>query len=332
MPALLPDLTPYYPFEGMQFGFTRCFLCGTATTPPADTVPVFADWLMSRYQLHDRQIKLLDQSVRTFSELRISCCTQCRTRHVEPLEARVEAATEAGPAALKALDEKTVFLWLGKMFYGILVTELLTELDPLAKPLYPLAENAQMLRRFQAFFQTFQALRVPIVFEDFSPASIFVLEADPSQDTVPFEYDDDLTTMAFSIKLDGIVLLGCLADNGIIGQAMSKVYQDARRPLHPIQIAEFKARVYYAAYLFNVVPDYFPRPVKPGDTELVYDTLIDDITSAIFNPWENGAYGQSLQEMWKRWEIPYADIMRDPQQPMSYLYDEAGQPQVLTVL
>ena len=30
------------------------------------------------------------------------------------------------------------------------------------------------------------------------------------------------------------------------------------------------------------------------------DTLIDDITGDIFNPWENSAYAQSLLEMWKR--------------------------------
>ena len=94
----------------------------------------------------------------------------------------------------RALDEQTLFLWLGKMFYGVLVTELLNELDPLAVPQYPLAENAQMLRRFQAFFQPLQALRVPMKYDDFMPGSVFILETDPAQDDMPFEYDDDLST------------------------------------------------------------------------------------------------------------------------------------------
>jgi hypothetical protein len=107
------------------------------------------------------------------------------------------------------------------------------------------------------------------------------------------------------------------------------VVTDADRPLHPIQVAEFKARVYYGAYLFNVVPDYYARPVKTGADHLVYDTLIDDITSAVFNPWENAAYAQSLQEMWKRWQISPAAIMRNPSLPLSFLYDEKGEPRVL---
>ncbi|GAB2772926.1 hypothetical protein HNQ93_000836 [Hymenobacter luteus] len=325
----LDDLTLYDPFEGMRFTMHRCFLCGTPTAPPQDTIPVFADWLMTRYNLRERQIKLLDMSIVQYQDLRIACCPRCRTQHVEPLEARMEAAAEKGVAGFREVDEQTLFLWLGKMFYGILVTELLTELDPLARPQYPLAENALLLRRFQAFFQPLQALRVPMEYDDFTPASIFILEADPREDTMPFEYDDDLSTMGFSIKLGNAVLVACLVDNGIIQQAMRRVYQDAYRPLHPVQIAEFKARVYYAAYILNVIPDYYPRAVRPGDTEVVLDTLIDDVTTSIFNPWENSAYGQSLLEMWKRWQIPLEEILRNPAEPLTFLYDADGQPQVL---
>ncbi|MET4105689.1 hypothetical protein [Hymenobacter sp. UYP22] len=322
-------LTLYDPFEGMQFSMHRCFLCGNPTAPPQDTVPVFADWLMTRYGLRERQIKLLDMSIVQYQNLRIACCPTCRTQHVEPLEARVEAAAQQGIRGFRQLDDQTLFLWLGKMFYGVLVTELLTEMDPLAKPQYPLAENAQLLRRFQAFYQPLQALRVPMEYEDFVPGSLFILEADPAQDEMPFEYDDDLSTIAFSIKLDETVLVACLVDNGIIRQAMRRVYQDAYRPLHPVQVAEFKARVYYAAYLLNVVPDYYPRPVKPGDQEVVMDTLIDDVTGDIFNPWENSAYAQSLLEMWKRWQIPLEEIVRNPAEPLTFLYDAEGQPQVV---
>lgn len=323
-------LALYDPLDGMRLGPQYCFLSGVPVVPGVDSVPVFADWLMTRYDLNDRHILLLDQSIRPYQELRIPCSPACRTNHVEPLEREVEAAAAQGLAGLRALDEKTLFLWLGKMFYGVFINELINELDPLVKPRYPLAENAQMFRRFQAFFQTFQALRVPITFEDFTPASIFILEADPTEDTIAFEYDDDLTTMVFSIKLGNAVLVACLVDNGIIGQAMRRVYADAQRPLHPIQIAEFKARVYYAAYLLNVIPDYYVRPVGPHDDHLVYDTLIDDVTGSIFNPWENSAYGQSLQEMWKRWQISYAAIMRTPDQPLSFLYDARNEPRTLT--
>ena len=326
-PPSSADLVPYDPFDGMRFGPATCFLSGQPVGP-ADTVPVFANWLQARYGLAGRPIQLLDQRTVAFRDLRLPVSPAVRPR-LDELESRVEAAAAQGPTALRALGDDTLFLWLGKMFYGIFITELLNEFEPLIKPKYPLAENAALVRRFQAFFQLLQGLRVPTEYADFVPGSVFVLEADPAEDMTPFEYDDDLNTLVFSIKLDNAVLVACLVDIGLVGQAMGKVYADARRPLHPVQIAEFKARVYYAAHLLHVVPDLYPRAPRAGDTHLVFDALIDDVTGAIFNPWENSAYAQALAEMWQRWGISLADVVARPSEPLSLLYDEAGLPREL---
>ena len=328
MLALSPaDLRPYDPFEGMRFGPETCFLSGQ-TVGPADTVPVFADWLLARYQLADRPIQLLDQRTVRLADLRLPAGPAARQRIAE-LESRVEKASLAGPAALRALGDDALFLWLGKMFYGIFITELLNEFEPLVKPKYPLAENAALVRRFQSFYQLLQGLRVPTEYADFVPGSVFVLEADPAEDVMPFEYDDDLNTLVFSIKLGKTVLVACLVDIGLIGQAMRKVYADAQRPLHPVQLAEFKARVYYAAHLLNVVPDIYPRHPRPGDTTLVFDALLDDVAGVIFNPWENSAYTQTLAEMWQRWHITLADIVAKPAEPLTLLYTPDGSPREL---
>lgn len=328
MAPLIPaDLLPYDPFDGMRFGPETCFLSGQPVGP-ADTVSVFAKWLQARYNLAERPIQLLDQRTVFIKDLRLPASPAARQRIAE-LEDRVEAAAAQGPSALRALGDDALFLWLGKMFYGIFITELLNEFEPLIKPKYPLAENAALVRRFQAFYQLLQGLRVPTEYADFVPGSVFVLEADPTEDVTPFEYDDDLNTLVFSVKLDKAVLVACLVDIGLVGQAMSKVYADAQRPLHPVQIAEFKARVYYAAHLLHVVPDVYPRHPRPGDTRIVYDALIDDVTGAIFNPWENSAYTQTLAEMWQRWNITLADVVAKPAEPMTLLYNPDGSPREL---
>ena len=321
-PFIPAELLPYDPFDGMRFGSETCFLSGQPVGP-ADTVPVFAEWLQTQYGLAERPIQLLDQRTVLMRDLRLPASPSARQRIAE-LERQVAEAAAQGPAALRALGDDTLFLWMGKMFYGIFITELLNEFEPLIKPKYPLAENAALVRRFQAFFQLLQGLRVPTEYADFVPGSVFVLEADPTEDLVPFEYDDDLNTLVFSIKLDKTVLMACLVDIGLVGQAMRKVYADAQRSLHPVQIAEFKARVYYAAHLLHVVPDVYPRHPRPGDTQIVFDALIDDVTGAIFNPWENSAYTQTLAEMWQRWHITLADVVAKPTEPMSLLYNPNG--------
>ncbi|WP_375418885.1 hypothetical protein [uncultured Hymenobacter sp.] len=324
------DLLSYDPFENMRFGPARCFLSGVPVAP-ADALPVFADWLQARYNLAERPIQLLDQRTVALRELTLPVSPAVRPRLLA-LEVQVAAAAAQGPAAVRALGDETLFLWLGKMFYGIFITELLNEREPLIMPKYPLSENAALLRRFRTFFQLLQGLRVPAEYADFVPGSVFVLEADAQFEQPAFEYDDDLNTLVFSIKLDKTVLVACLVDTGLIGQAMRQVYADAQRPLHPAQVAEFKARVYYAAHLLHVVPDIYPRPPRPGDTHLVFDALIDDVAGAIFNPWENPAYAQALAELTQRWGLTYPQIMADPAAPLSLLYDADGQPRPATGL
>ncbi|GEO06186.1 hypothetical protein AAE02nite_38500 [Adhaeribacter aerolatus] len=318
------SLTLYDPFDRMQFGSDICFLCGTPTSA-TDTIPVFPGWLQQRYNLTNKQLQLLDKSIITYPDLTIPCCPVCWEQHLQPLEDKVEAAHDQGVAGFKALDEKDVFLWLSKIFYGILVRELMNEKNPLIMPEHAVGENPKMFIKFQAFYKLLQALRVPIVFDDFTPCSLFVLEVAETDDTVPFEYRDELTTMMFSIKMGRVVLICCLLDNGLLQQALQRVYDTINdKPLHPIQVAEFTARVYYAAYLLNIIPEYFERKASPSDDFLTYDTLIDDITMDIFNPWENSAYAKVLEEMWKKWQITREQILKNPQEPMTMLYDETG--------
>ena len=318
----------YDPFEGMQFGSGRCFLSGQPVGP-ADTVPVFADWLQAAYHLADRPLHLLDHSQTTYAALRLPLAPALRPR-LAALEAEVQAAALAGPAALRALLPARLWQWLGKMFYGIFVAELVQQQQPLIRPQYPLAENAQLVQRFRAFFQLLQGLRAPTDYADFVPGSVFVLEADAAYDAPAFTYDDDLNTLVFSLKLGSAVVVATLVDIGFIGQAMRQVYADAQRPLHPAQVAEFKARAYYAAYLLAAVPDVYarrPGALDPPGTELVLDALVDDVTATIFNPWDNLAYAHTLTGLWEPWHLPEEVILRNPLQPLSLLYDATGHPQ-----
>jgi hypothetical protein len=321
----MQNLRVYDPFEKMQFDDKHCFLCGTSITPEHRT-PVFGTWLQATFNLHQKEILMLDRSVTTFSELTIPCCDHCQVNYVIPLEHEVEQAAVKGVAGIRELDEKMLFQWIGKMYYGILVTELIKEADPLVMPEYAVSENPQMLGKFKTFFKLLQSMRVPMVFSDFLPCSLFILETGQAEDTLPFEYQDELTTMSFSIKLGNAVIICTLLDNGIIKKALGKVHRLIQdKALHPVQIAEFKARVFYAAYIFNVVPDYFERPARSGHDEIVLDTLIDDVTNDVFNPFEVTAYAHMLEEMLKPWGIREQHILQQNRQPITFITDESGQ-------
>jgi hypothetical protein len=318
-------LAIFDPFEGMRFGNHICFLCGTKVAATEQT-PVFPAWLMQEYGLAHEPLRLLDQSVVTYQDLKIPCCPTCQTQALDPLEQQVQEAAAKGVAGLRAMDEKLLFQWLGKMFYGTLITELIKEQNPLVAPEYAVSEQPKMLMKFQAFYRVLQSLRVPMEFADFIPCSLFILDVDATAEPGRFEFRDELSTMMFSLRLDNALLVCCLLDNGMIKQALKRVWDVLEpRQLQPIQAAEFSARVFYAAYLLNVIPDYLLRSVKPQDEHLVMDTLIDDVTNVIFNPWQNSSYAKLLATVWAKWGITQEDILRDPQEPMSMLFSPEGE-------
>ncbi|MFB9863282.1 hypothetical protein [Rufibacter immobilis] len=318
-------LTIFDPFDGMRFGHHICFSCGTTITPDQQT-PVFPAWLMEKYGFAQELLRMLDQSIVAYQDLKIPCCHQCQTQVLEPLEEKVRQALAQGVTGLRALEEKALFQWLGKMFYGTLVSELIKEQNPLVRPEYAVSEQPKMLLKFQSFFRVLQSIRVPIEFSDFLPCSLFIIDVDAAAEPLRFEFRDELSTMMFSVRIDNALIVCCLLDNGMIKQSLRRVWDIIEpRQLQPIQAAEFSARVFYAAYLLNVVPDYLLRPVKPQDDHLVMDTLIDDVTNVIFNPWQHSSYAKLLATVWAKWGITQEDILRDPAEPLSMLFSPEGE-------
>ena len=320
----MTDLTLYNPFQQLSFIHHNCFLCGQ----PVDTteaIPIFPEWLMTRYNLAAQEILLLDKSILTYAELTLPCCSNCHQNHLAPLEQKVQAAATEGLAGWQQLDEKITFQWLGKIFYGLLLREIKAEQDPLIRPQFFLTEDIYMLDKMQSFFKILQSIRVPMVFSDFVPCSIFLVPLQPDAGSPAFEFRDDLHTMMISLKMGDLLLVCCLLDNGILKEALGRLWRPLTgKSLYPKQAAEFQAQVYYAAYLLNVIPEYFARTVKPGDEMLILDTLIDDISASVFNPWQLSGYTHMFEEMLKRWGITATEIQQNPHQPLSFLFDAAG--------
>ncbi len=320
----MTDLTLYNPFQQLSYIHNNCFLCGQPVSP-TDVIPIFPEWLMTRYNLTNQELLLLDKSILTYAELTLPCCSNCQHHHLTPLEHKVQAAATEGLHGWQQLDANTTFQWLGKIFYGLLLREIKAEQDPLLKPQFILTEDIYMLDKMQSFFKILQSIRVPMVFSDFVPCSIFVVKLQPDSGSPAFEFRDDLHTMMISLKLGDTLLVCCLLDNGILKEALERLWRPLTgKALYPKQTAEFLTQVYYAAYLLNVIPEYFVRPVKPGDQTLVLDTLIDDITASVFNPWQLSGYTHMFEEMLKRWGTTATEILQDPHQPLSFLFDAAG--------
>src|SRR5690606_31405515 len=93
--------------------------------------------------------------------------------------------------------------------------------------------------------------------------------------------------------------------------------------LHPIQFEELCGKFFYSAYLFNRLPEYSILPTA----DCIYIepmSLRDGRAKPLFDAWQAKTYGQVLENFWKPWGFTLFEIVKNPDQPMSFLRDEMG--------
>jgi hypothetical protein len=303
----------YHPFEKSNFSNSTCFLSGEKLSSEEEKIQVFPQWLMSRYGLEDKPFKLLDESMATYKDLKLPCAAQVNEQFLEPLEAEISAAFETGYKAIKELDELKLFQWAGKLLYGIIFNELQSGIRQ---------QHAQG-EEFNISHLMLQSINQPVFFEDFKPFSLFLFKVENNEQE--FGYRDEINTLTFALRIRDFGLVICLQDNGANRFYHREVLEKIEgKTLHPIQFEEFSGRVFYSAYLFNRLPEY--NILELGDELFIESMPLRGIRSKpLFDNWNNKTYGQVLESFWKNWGFLLLEIIKNPEEPMSFLFDANGQ-------
>lgn len=313
----------FNPFERLQFSNNVCFLSGEKLTSSEETIPVFPTWLMQRFNLEDVPFKLLDESMATYRNLQLPCSARVFEEAILPLEARIQSAFEAGYNAVKELDPVILFQWISKVVYGMLYNEVKIGI----KQQQAIGEDftfSQALRhKFLNLHYMLQSLITPMEFEAPKPWTIKVFPVNNPPET--FNYRDEINTLVFSLRLDDFGIIACLQDNGVDGIYHKEVLERAAdHRLHPIQFEEIAAKFFYSAYLFNRLPEYTYLPTE--ETVFVEPMPLKGINNKpLFDFWQNKTYAQVLENFWKPWGFTLFEIIKDPENPKSFLTDEQEQ-------
>jgi hypothetical protein len=312
----------YYPFEKFNFSNNTCFLTGQKLTSPEEKVQVFPQWLMSRYDLQDQPFKLLDESMATYKDLKIPCTAQVNEQYLEPLEAEIAAAFDLGYEAVKNLDELKLFQWAGKLLYGIIFNEIQSGIKLQHSQGEEFNMSQAIIHKFSQLHLMLQSINLPLFFEDFKPFSLFLFKVENNEKE--FGYRDEINTMTFALRIKDFGLVICLQDNGANRNYHREVLEKiGDNTLHPIQFEEFSGRIFYSAYLFNRLPEYNILPV--GDDIYIEAMPLRGISSKpLFDHWNNKTYGQVLESFWKNWGFLLLEIIKNPEEPMSFLFNADG--------
>jgi hypothetical protein len=312
----------YHPFESNNFSNTTCFLTGQKLSSPEEKIQVFPQWLMSRYSLEDQPFKLLDESMATYKDLKIPCAAQVNETWLEPLEAEIAAAFEIGYEAIKALDEQKLFQWAGKLLYGIIFNEIQSGIKLQHSQGEEFNISQSIIHKFSHLHLMLQSINLPLEFDGFKPYSIFLFKVDNNEKE--FGYRDEINTMTFALRIRDFGLVISLQDNGANRSYHKEVLDKiGDHMLHPIQFEEFSGRVFYSAYLFNRLPEYNILPVGE-DIYLEAMPLRGMSSKPLFDIWNNKTFGQVLESFWKNWGFLLLEIIKNPENPMSFLFDANG--------
>ncbi len=312
----------YQPFEQFNFGNRSCFLTGEPLNSEEEKIQVFPAWLMARYQLEDKMIKLLDQNYVGYKDLKLPCAAAINENYIAPLEVEIATAFEQGYEAVNQLNELKLFQWAGKLLYGIIFNEMQAGI----RQQHAMGESfhlSQALRhKFGNLHLMLQSLSLPLQFDGFKPYSLLLFKVNNAENE--FSYRDEINTLTFCIRLNDFGLILCLQDNGTNRFYHGDVLQKLEgKTLHPIQFEEVCARLFYSAYLFNRLPEYQVLPL-PDVIDIEAMPLRGNHQKPPFDDWQEKTYGQVLESFWKKWGFLLFEIIKDPEHPMSFLLNEEG--------
>lgn len=313
------------------FDEKTCFLCSepfTANSGPTveDVIP---KWLQHRYNLWNEKLILLNGSSIPYRLLKIPSCASCNNSDLSRIESRVKLAVELGPSAVRSLDPRDIFSWLGKIFYGLMYRELFLLSDIRDKSSEPIL-SPMFLERFRAHHLFLQAARYPFEFMDFFPGSVFVFDTIvPSGTDGRFDLRDNIPGMSIAIRMGDVGIVACLQDGGAQLQIRDDLVElSGQLPLHPLQFREVAAQLFYGATLLNRIPKYLMR--EESDRIVVNQMPLAGLSAnPVFDPWVKVHYANLLAVILG---CQLEDVFRPPDQVMTLLKNSDGTNKALSLV
>lgn len=308
-----------------SFDPDTCFLCATSLTEvETSSEHVIPRWAQKRYDLWNQEFVLLNRTTIPYRQLTVPCCADCNKYQLQPIETSISQAVLQGPEAVRKLGDNILFLWLGKIFYGLLYRELFLLLDIKEKNEDTIA-SPDMVAAYETLLFFLQQARGKVQIVDFCPGSIFVFETQkPKPMGLQWDFCDSTDTMFIAIRMGNVGIIGVLGDGGAQMQYASAYKNIMDLQLHPIQFRELCAHFAYRATLATRTPKYII--VQDIPHKVIQMPLGGLSSKPFFEDWELPVYSKFLSYYTG---CPQEHCFDPPNKVLTFLYDELGRPNYL---
>lgn len=304
-----------------------CFMCGLHIPEGSDqrTVEhVFPKWLLRKLDLWDGSVNQLDGRRLIYRRLTVPCCLSCNGMDLGPVEERVKTAFNEGFESFQQLDRRDLFIWLGKIYYGLIYRESFQPRDVRdqhGERLVP-EEHLRSLAFHHFLLQTAAGL-VNWVPELPGPASFHFFECLDHEDPLRrFDYMDDLLVPMLGLRMGTIGVVCVLQDWGRSeGVQQPHLMAAQRTKLHPTQFREVYGRI---SYMTKVSwKDNVHAVVKSKDAVTVVAAPPEEFAGSFI-------VHDFAHVMASLWDVPVEAIYKDGYS-YSTLYDlHAGMPNAVS--
>ena len=312
--------------DDIQSPDTSCFLCGCLLTESnATSEHVFPRWAQNRYDLWNQQVVLLNRTSIPYRQFTVPCCEDCNRYRLKPLEDSLSQTVEQGKQAVVSLGKRLLFLWLGKIFYGMLYKEMTLLFDrssPKGKRIIT-PEFARHYRMHRFFLQQAREVVHPA---NFDVGSILVFSMQPlTEKRLEWDFCDNIDTMFIGCRVGRVGLIAVLGDGGA-QQLFEDAYSDIQNlDLHPIQFRELCAHFSYRSMLATRTPKYI---TVSGSPHIVHQMPLGGFSAKpLFEEWNQAIYAQVLAHYVGE---DVSHLYSPPDKVMTWLHTPDRQPRFMS--
>ena len=311
------DLSEKYaesnPFGRITYTNDYCFLCGKNLLDNYTEEHVVPKWLLNRHNLWDQNLQLLNETDIEYRKIKIPCCSECNNEHLSKLESQIRSAVEAGYEACLELDQSLIFMWISKIWYGLLRKEVSLQKDlrcPEKGKIF--AENE--LKNLQHLHALMQSIRQPLIYLMDKPFTVLIANLHYLGEGDSYFFRDNLFSQTVLLRTNEIGFIIALQDGEMIRHTWGKyLKQVGGQKLHPIQFDELYAKVTFYCYLQNRDAEYSKR----GVTEPNSLNTIDDA--------DGEEFCEYLKTVLSRWGN-IGPISPSPGYVRTWMYDDNDNP------
>jgi hypothetical protein len=315
----------YKRLRSHKYDDSSCFLCAKSFEDVEPTSEhIFPKWLQNKYNLCDQRLIILNQSSVPYRQLTVPCCVECNSYYLQSIEKTISDSLNHGYKSFQNLETKKLFLWLRKIFYGILFKELFLLLNRKNENGLTIT-TPEILKEYETHLLLLQEVRKKIEFTGDNSGSIYIFQTQkPSEIKLQWDMFDNIDTSFIALRMGEVGIIGCLADGGA-----HMIYKDdyeaiMKLPLHPIQFKEICAHFSYRSTLTTRIPKFITIESNPH--KIIQTPLGGFSLKPYFDEWDVKTYAQYLSFYTG---LSLDKLYTPPDKVMTWLYNPSGKLQFM---